>query len=94
MKIYTKPPLNLSEQLAELKKRGLIIDDETSAKQVLSEISYFRFVAYLRPMEANKETHCFKYGATFSNAIALYDFHIFDIENENYTRRYFCTDKD
>ena len=74
MKIYTKPPLNLSEQLAELKKRGLIIDDETSAKQVLSEISYFRFVAYLRPMEANKETHCFKSGATFSNAIALYDF--------------------
>ena len=47
MKIYTKPPLNLSEQLDELKKRGLIIDDETSAKQVLSEISYFRFVAYL-----------------------------------------------
>lgn len=72
--LYTKPPLNLTEQLAELKRRGLIINDEISANQVLSEISYFRFAAYLRPMEVNKETHSFKPKATFENAIALYDF--------------------
>ena len=71
---YSKLPLSLSEQITELKKRGLIIADESSAKQVLSEISYFRFVAYLRPMEANKETHQFKPQSTFENALSLYEF--------------------
>jgi len=39
----------------------------------LGEVSYFRFAAYLRPMEADKQTHQFKPGSTFENAVALYE---------------------
>ena len=40
----------------------------------MGEVSYFRFAAYLRPMEADKQTHQFKPNYTFENAIALYEF--------------------
>lgn len=74
MNFYTKLPLSIAEQITKLKSQGLVINDETLAIKTLSEISYFRFVAYLRPMEADKETHRFKPNATFENAIALYEF--------------------
>ena len=51
-----------------------MIDAPALAEKTLSEVSYFRFAAYLRPMEADKETHQFKPGATFSDAVALYEF--------------------
>lgn len=48
-KNYTKPPISISEQISTLKERGLVIDDISLAEKILSEISYFRFAAYLRP---------------------------------------------
>ncbi|MEE1081226.1 MAG: Abi family protein [Bacteroidales bacterium] len=48
--------------------------DEVYAAQVLEHISYYRFAAYLRPMEADKVTHQLNPGATFENALSLYQF--------------------
>ena len=74
MKTYTKQPLSIEDQIAKLKFLGLVIADETNAKKVLGEVSYFRFAAYLRPMEADKNTHQFKPDSTFENAVSLYEF--------------------
>ena len=74
MNINTKQPLSITDQIARLKAQGLVVNDEELAAKVLGEISYFRFAAYLRPMEANKQTHQFKAGSTFENAVALYEF--------------------
>ena len=74
MNIYTKQPLSITDQIARLKAQGLAINDEELAAKILSEVSYFRFAAYLRPMEADKQTHQFKPGSTFENAVALYEF--------------------
>lgn len=57
-----------------LKSRGLIITDDAWAEKILEDISYFRIVAYLRPMELDHTTHQFKPGATLEKAYQLYDF--------------------
>ena len=71
---YTKLPISITDQIALLKSRGLTFADEVYAAQVLEHISYYRFAAYLRPMEADKVTHQLNPGATFENALSLYQF--------------------
>lgn len=71
---YTKQPISITDQIAKLKSQGFIIADEAKAEKTLGEVSYFRFAAYLRPMEANKQTHQFKPNSSFENAVALYEF--------------------
>lgn len=71
---YNKQPLDIPAQIAMLKGRGLNIADEKAAEETLNTISYFRLAAYLRPMEADKNTHQYKQGASFENAVALYEF--------------------
>ena len=66
--------MSIADQIARLKLLGLIIADEVKAEKALSEVSYFRFAAYLRPMEADKQTHQFKPNSTFENAVALCEF--------------------
>ena len=41
----------LDEQVEKLKNRGLVINDEEKAKEVLLDIGYYRFGAYLFPFE-------------------------------------------
>ena len=66
MNIYTKQPISIDDQIAKLRSLGLIIADEDRARKTLSEVSYFRFAAYLRPMEADKQTHQFKPSSTLA----------------------------
>jgi len=44
------------------------------AKVVHFPTSYFRFVQYLRPMEADKVLHTFKPNSKFEDALTLYNF--------------------
>ena len=74
LRLYTKQALSISEQIELLKSRGLIIADLSKAAKFLGEVSYFRFVQYLRPMEADKTTHQFKPNSRFEDAVALYNF--------------------
>lgn len=71
---YNKQPISIADQIAQLRARGLIIEDEVIANKTLSIISYFRFANYLRPYEADKSSHTFKQGKFFSNAVRLYYF--------------------
>ena len=74
LRLYTKQALSISEQIELLKSRDLNIADSSKAAKILGEVSYFRFVQYLRPMEADKTTHQFKPNSRFEDAVALYNF--------------------
>lgn len=74
VRLYTKSPLSITDQVALLKNRGLHFDNDVAATKFLSEVSYFRFVQYLRPMEADKKLHIFKPNSKFEDAVALYNF--------------------
>ena len=65
LRLYTKQALSISEQIELLKSRDLNIADLSKAAKFLGEVSYFRFVQYLRPMEADKTTHQFKPNSKF-----------------------------
>ena len=76
LRLYTKQALSISEQIELLKSRGLNIADSSKAEKFLGEVSYFRFVQYLRPMEEDKTIHQFKPNSRFEDAVALYNFDI------------------
>lgn len=71
---YSKQPIDYNQQIAVLKQRGLIIDDENAALGQLHIISYFRLASYWKPMEQDKVTHTFKPNSHFDNAVNLYYF--------------------
>ncbi len=52
---YTKKPLTLAEQVARLKQRGLVFDDESEVTAYLFNISYYRLRAYTYPFQENGE---------------------------------------
>lgn len=52
---YKKKPLTLTEQIALLKERGLVFDDENEAAAYLFNISYYRLRAYTYPFQDNSE---------------------------------------
>lgn len=51
-----KPPKTYEEQLDILIKRGLIVEDEGFALDVLSKLNYYRFTAYLLPFKVKNGT--------------------------------------
>lgn len=71
---YTKPPIDIDQQIVQLKSRGLHIIDETAAKAILCNISYYRLAGYWWPMQADKKAHIFKPNSTFDNVLAIYNF--------------------
>ena len=74
---YTKKPLTLAEQVARLKQRGLVFDDESEATAYLFNISYYRLRAYTYPFQENGEDcdHNFtRKDIHFEDIIALYCF--------------------
>lgn len=74
---YTKKPLTLSEQIARLKQRGLVFDDESEASAYLFNISYYRLRAYTYPFQDNGENseHNFiRKDIHFKDIIDLYCF--------------------
>ena len=74
LRLYAKQTLSIFEQIELLKSRGLNIADSAKATKNLEDVSCFRFVQYLRPMEADKTPHQFKPNSRFEDAVALYNF--------------------
>lgn len=72
--IYNKLATTLPEQIAQLKRRGLLITNEKLAEDHLSNISYYRLSGYWWPMQADRARHIFKPESRFDDAIALYNF--------------------
>ena len=48
-----KRATTIDEQLNILRNRGMVIDDENKAKEILSDIGYFRLGFYFFPFEKN-----------------------------------------
>ena len=71
---YTKQAISLAEQIKTLHERGLIIEDDAVALEVLEHVSYFRLADYWRPLESDSVTHTFKTDSRFSNIVKCYDF--------------------
>ena len=73
---FGKPALSIDDQLALLRRRGMIVDDEAQARHYLTHISYYRLRAYWLPFEAPAPDgdHAFRPGTTFANVLDLYVF--------------------
>jgi len=71
---YTNQAITTEQQIETLKQRGLLIDDVEKATKALDTISYFRLAGYWRHLEINRETHQFRNGSTFEQALDLYFF--------------------
>lgn len=72
---FDKKPLSIKNQITLLKKRGLIISDETKATMYLSNISYYRLSAYWYTLLASpKSNHIFIEGTDFDTILNTYVF--------------------
>lgn len=77
---FCKPPLNVSDQIALLKKRGMTFADDARAMRVLKNVNYYRLRAYWLPFEAPEADryaegeHLFKPGTDFDNVVSVYVF--------------------
>ena len=65
---YSNLPLDITDIIKQMKSRGLSITDENKATTFLENVSYFRFAAYLRPMEIDA-SHNYKSGSTLEAEI-------------------------
>jgi abortive infection bacteriophage resistance protein len=74
---YTKPPLALNDQLQQLKSRGMQVANEALAIHYLGHLNYYRLGAYWLPFEQHHNSHQFRPGTQFDDALNLY---IFDRE--------------
>ena len=72
---YTKPALTLTDQLQQLKTRGLSFNDDDKAIFLLENVSYYRLSGYWYPFLANpKSAHIFKPNSNFNQAFSIYCF--------------------
>jgi abortive infection bacteriophage resistance protein len=74
---YNKPATTYTEQVEQLKNRGMIFSDEEKAKRYLQHLNYYRLSAYWLPFENDHATHKFRTDTKFDDVLALY---IFDRE--------------
>lgn len=85
VKKYEKPHLTFEQQLAQLQKRKLIVENPANAICALEKIGYYRLAAYWYPFrkdkpedqrttEFNYRYDEFKPNHSFEQAVALYDF--------------------
>jgi len=83
---YTKPYLDVSNQLRLLQGRGMLVTDEPRARQYLERIGYYRLSGYWYPFRASQVVSGaagnpivqvldqFRPGCTFQHAVELYVF--------------------
>lgn len=75
MRAFDKPAINVEQQVQTLKDRGLIIQNEDSAKLFLQAVGFFRLSAYMRPYEIlGDPDHKFIEGTTFRQITQTYEF--------------------
>ncbi len=70
--VYDKLPLTFEDQLLQLQKRGLLIENSPNAISSLQEISYYRLSAYFLPYQIKKDI--FNKGISFEQIITTYSF--------------------
>jgi len=73
---YTKQHLTISEQISQLKNRGMFFNDESKANHYLSHINYYRLTAYWLPYKESNSEY-FRNNTKFDEVLCYY---IFDRE--------------
>ncbi len=68
----TKIPATLKQQIAKLRERGCIIDNEEYAIETLTYINYFRLSHYFEPFTVSKNRY--EEGITFEDIMRVYKF--------------------
>ena len=71
---YSKPAISYYDQLAHLKKKGLIVKDDSKALHFLETIGYYRLRGYMVPFFESPSVHTFKKGTTLDDILNLYKF--------------------
>jgi len=71
---YSKPPLNIPDQLQQLRDRGLLVRSDDLAFNALELIGYYRLSAYWlffeeAPAPGETRSHRFKPGSSFEQVI-------------------------
>ena len=74
MEVYSKKPLTIPEQLFLLQARGVTVEDTAFAELVLSNVSYYRFSAYLYPYRRKNGEDGYELGTSFQKCWQLYHF--------------------
>lgn len=69
-----KTPYSIADQIALLKKRGMLFNDEQSAHHFLANISYYRLKGYWWDMQDDVTLHTFKSNTYFEDIIDRYNF--------------------
>ncbi len=66
-----KLPSTINEQIAKLRERGCVIEDEKLARETLKYINYFRLSNYFEPFSVSK--HRYEEGTTFEKILRIYE---------------------
>lgn len=66
-----KIPATINEQIAKLKERGCVIENEAYARETLKYINYYRLSNYFEPFSINK--HKYEDGVTFNKIMRIYE---------------------
>jgi abortive infection bacteriophage resistance protein len=69
-----KPAYTITDQIALLKRRGMIFRDEVAACERLEAVSYYRLKGYWWDMQSDATLHLFRYGTCFEDILERYDF--------------------
>lgn len=85
-----KRATTIDEQIELLRSRGMVIKDEKKAREVLSDIGYFRLGFYCFPFEKSyprkdNRSHLYKDGSLLSDVVDLY---YFDTDLRNILLKY------
>ncbi|MCR5045889.1 MAG: Abi family protein [Treponema sp.] len=71
---FNKPALSISQQIAQLESRGMIIADKALAEKALRNLNYYRLSGYWMHFEDCRDPHHFKPGTAFEEVLSLYEF--------------------
>lgn len=77
---YTKPWISVSDQLQQLKNRGMLCENDSIAEKHLSHIGYYRLSGYwypfrrINPKRPDKPFDQFEEGTHFTDVLNLYVF--------------------
>jgi len=71
MQKYSKPALTINEQIALLKNRGLIVNNEEELSYYLKNINYYHLTIYFKHYQRDDN---FREGVSFDDVLKIYKF--------------------
>lgn len=80
-----KKPLSIDEQIQKIKAHEIQIEDEDRAKEILSQVSYYRLSGYALQFRLGNNSHSIQEGISFEQICRIY---CFDEELRNHLWKY------